>query len=118
MACSEARLLCPYLKANGNITAEDWKASGSGTQRMEAVRTILEGQSPEEGQASHVHLLRARGCAVGTDEHDAGATTLRSLDRVLLGMLRSLSGELRVKRGEEPDRNKEKKSFVPGHCCR
>ena len=31
------------------------------------MRTILEGQSLEEGQASHVHLLRARGCAVRTD---------------------------------------------------
>ena len=46
---------------------------------MKAVRTILEGQSPEEGEASHVHLLRALGCAVGTDEHDVGATALRVL---------------------------------------
>ena len=62
VACSEACLLGPYLKANGNITA-----NGSCLQRMEAGRTILEGQRPQEGQASHAHLLRARRCAVGIE---------------------------------------------------
>ena len=39
------------------------------------------------------------------------------LDRVLLGMLRSLSGELRVKRGDEPDRNKQKKWQLKSCTC-
>ena len=64
VACSEARLLGPYLK------------SGSGTKRMETMRTILEGKSTEEGKTTHVHLLRARGCSVGTDESGAGTKTL------------------------------------------
>ena len=40
---------------------------------MEAVRTILEGQNPEEGQTPHVHLFRAKNCAEGL--------TSKTLDR-------------------------------------
>ena len=36
----------------------------------------------------------------------------------LLGCCEVCQWELRVKRGEEPDRNMQKKSFVPEHCCR
>ena len=112
VACSEARPARSVPESKWEHRGRDWKASGSCTQRMEAVRTILEGQSSEEGQASHVHLLRARCCAVGTAERDVGATTLR------VPGCEVCREELRVIRGEEPDRNKQKTSCVPGHCCR
>ena len=80
-----------------------WKASGSGTQRMEAVRTILEGQSPER-----VKRLMFISFVQGAELSGLTSMTLEPRhcahwDRVLLGMLRSQSGELRVrqKQGKE-----------------
>ena len=55
-----------------------WKESDSGMKRMETMRKILEGKGTKEVKTTHVHLLRARCCTVGTDEHGAGTKTLRS----------------------------------------
>ena len=94
----------------------NWKESDSGTKRMETMRKILEGKGTEEGKRTHVHLLRARCGTVGTDEHGAGCA---HLDRVLLGMLRSLSGggcAPNVERNQTE--KKQNMSSVPGLCCR
>ena len=56
------------------------------------MRQVLEGKGAEESKTAHVHLLRARCGTVGTDKHGVEPRHCAHLDRVLLGMLRSLSG--------------------------
>ena len=73
---------------------------------METMRTILEGQSTEEGKPTHVHLLRARGCTVGADEYDTGTKTLRVPGQRSVGDAAEsvrCQGETRVIRGKESD---------------
>ena len=77
VACSEARLLGPHLKAEGK-NDRNWKESNSGAKRMETMRQILEGKGTEEGKKAHVHLLRARCGTVGIGKHGVGTKTLRS----------------------------------------
>ena len=72
VACSEARLLGPYLRAcNGNITKQEFGDNAEDSGRPSKV--------PKRVNTTHVHLFRARSGTVGTDEHGAGTKTLRSL---------------------------------------
>ena len=119
VACSEARLLGPYLKANGKITAETGRRAAAARRGWSQCGRFWKAKVPRRVKRPMCISSVQWSSLSGLTSYDAGATTLRSLGPcVAWDVVEPVRGELRVKRGEEPDRKKENTSFVLGHCCR